>query len=400
MTNSMNISKLAVAAFISTLATRTNGFSVSSSMTANRSRGILHMSSKADEIAALRAAAQKARDEAQRLSKELGKDIDFTTGKPVADKAPVKALSSSDVLSLLSSNTKFETDDAVSQVNSLDSLVSSGDLSMWKSAQRGPVGTQSPAPLRTFPVSIKTLESRSGGKLSGKTLGVEGDVDVSLDDIKDATIAVTLGATALGIASLAFLPQNIGATLCYLFALIPIVFLGIGSTSPGLIADGIAIFKGTADDEVKKEDRVVRHEAGHFLCGYLCGLPVKSYSITDLGYPCVEFHPTSAGASSGRELSAEEIASLSVIALSGSVAEVLSFENAKGGENDFLELQNIFRRSKDFIGSEKQQDLTRWGALTAYNLINGNKDRYEKLVEAFKQKKSVAECVAAVEASL
>ena len=53
-------------------------------------------------------------------------------------------------------------------------------------------------------------------------MGISGEMDVSLDDFKDATIAVTLGSTILAIGSLAVLPPNIGATLCYLFALIPV----------------------------------------------------------------------------------------------------------------------------------------------------------------------------------
>lgn len=400
MNTSMNVKNIAIAALLVALATNTDAFSISSSIATNRGKGILKMSSKEDEIAALRAAAQQAREEAARLSKELGKEDTFSkAGTAQKEKVEVKSLSSNDILSLLSNNVKFEAGDAVAQVKSLDSLVSSGDLSMWKAAVEGGANTNSPSPLRTYPVSINFLEQRTAGKINGKALGIEGNVDVSLDDIKYATLAVTLGCSALGIAALALLPENIGATICYLVALIPVAFLGIGSTAPGLIADGIASLKGTADDDVKKEDRVCRHEAGHFLVGYLCGLPVKSYSITDIGYPCVEFHPTSDGPATGRELSAEEVAGLSVIAMSGSVAEILSFENAKGGENDFLELENIFKRSKEFISSEKRQELTRWGALTAYNLINGNRDKYEKLVDAFRQKKSVAECVAAIEAS-
>lgn len=146
-----------------------------------------------------------------------------------------------------------------------------------------------------------------------------------------------------------------------------------------------------------QDDRICRHEAGHFLCGYLCGLPVKSYQLNDKGYPSVEFYPSTDGEAMGRELNAEEIASLSVVAMSGSVAEALEFGEAKGGNNDLLELNNIFRRSNEFIGSQKQQDLTRWGALASYNMIISNKDKYENLVAAFREKKSVAECVAAIE---
>ena len=71
----------------------------------------------------------------------------------------------------------------------------------------------------------------------------------------------------------------------------------------------------------------------------------------------------------GKELSDDAVAALSVAAMSGSVAGIMGYEKTTGGENNFLELQNCFRKSKGSIGAGKQQDLTRWGALTSYGLI-------------------------------
>ena len=79
-----------------------------------------------------------------------------------------------------------------------------------------------------------------------------------------------------GVAALVFLPENIGATVCYLAALIPILFLAVGSTVPAAIASVIASLKGS-NDTVKKVDRVCRHEAARFLCGYLCVVPMKIF---------------------------------------------------------------------------------------------------------------------------
>ena len=143
-----------------------------------------------------------------------------------------------------------------------------------------------------------------------------------------------------------------------------------------------------------------RHEAGHFLCGYLCWLPIKGYSTNDLGVSCVEFYPSTNGEmSGGRDLSSDEIAVMSVVAMSGSVAEVLKFGVARGGQNDLLELDGLMRRCSDFIGAQKQQDLTRWGALAAYNIIVANNEKFERLVNAFKERKSVSECITAIEAT-
>jgi hypothetical protein len=370
---------------------------VSSRSSARPIASVLKMAEANDEVALLRAKAQKARDEARKLAKELGKEEMMDDNVVVAEKV-IEKLSPDEIKGLVAP-INFEAGDATAQVSALDSLADSSKLGMWKSAQTSSANTNSPSPLRPYPVSLNFLEQRTGGKITAQSLGVGGEDDVSLDDFKYATLWVLGGSSVAGVAALAFLPENIGATICYLVALIPILFLAVGSSAPGFIAGAIAALKGTEDELSVKEDRVCRHEAGHFLCGYLCGLPVRSYEVNDLGYPCVEFHPSTDGAAMGRELSQEEIAALSVVAMSGSVAEALEFGEAKGGDSDLMELSNLFRRSKEFIGAQKEQDLTRWGALAAYNLIISNKEKYNNLVAAFKEKKSVAECVAVLEAS-
>lgn len=356
--------------------------------------GSLLKSSAEDEVAALRAAAAKAREEAQRLEKAMGKEVTASPTATVEKKEPPK-LSSDEVVKSITT-IDFQ-GDANSQVSELNSLVEKRQLGLWKAALTSSANTNSPSPLRPYPVSLNFLEQRTGGKVTGSSLGIGGEDDVSLDDFKYATLWVTLGSSVGGIAALAFLPGNIGATICYFLALIPILFLAVGSTVPALIAGAIKSVRGTSEEKSEQEDRVCQHEAGHFLTGYLCGLPIKSYQINDLGYPCVEFYAATDGDAMGRELSSEEIAALSVVALSGSVAEILSFGQAKGGDNDLLQLDGWMRQSADFVGAQKQQDLVRWGALASYNLLMGNNDKYEKLVEAFRAKKSVTECIAVIE---
>lgn len=367
----------------------------------------VYMGSTQDEVDALRAKAQKARDEAQKLAKDLGKDIDLSDTYSKASIAKAKSNSSvpptkkksmtpSEIQSLLTP-IDFATSTATEQVSALDSLTSSQSLSLWNIASTSSANTSSPSPLRPYAVSLSFLEQRTGGKITGKSLGVDGEDDVSLDDFKYATIGVTLGCSALGIASLVFLPDNTGASLCYVFALLPVLWVAVGSSAPGILAGIIATVQSGKEGGDDKEERICRHEAAHFLCGYLCGLPVRSYSTGGEGeFPCVEFHASVDG-QMNREMTEKEIAVMSVVAMSGSVAEAMQFEEAKGGGNDLLELAGLFKRSKEFLGAVKQQDLTRWGALAAYNLLNGNKDAYEKLVTAFKQKRTVVECIAAIE---
>ncbi|KAK1733070.1 hypothetical protein QTG54_016208 [Skeletonema marinoi] len=367
-------------------------------MSTRQHKTFLSMTDTQSEVEKLRAAAAKAREEYERLSKEMGKEI--TSSGDVADARATQVAPknlSVDQVKSIAADIDFSSGDANSQTTALDKLVQTGDFSLWKSAVRRAGSDMSM--LVPFPVSLGNLESRTDGKVTGESLGVGGEGDVKFEDFQDLTVAVVLGSTLLGILSLAVLPPNVGATFTYLFALIPIGFIGIGSTSPGIIAAAIVGARSTKEDDETRRERICRHEAGHFLCGYMCGLPVKEYSISpDTGVACVEFH-TSSTSVAGRELGDDEISALSVVAMSGSVAEIMEYGKAKGGENDLLELQNCFAKSKEFIGAAKQQEITRWGALTSYGLIKANLNKYEGLVNAFKANKSLSDCVAIIEGS-
>lgn len=247
------------------------------------------------------------------------------------------------------------------------------------------------ANVKTFPVTLQMLEQRTG--LTAETLGLA-ESEVSLDDFKYATLYVAGGSAVAAIASLAFLPPNVGATLCYLFALVPIVFLGVGSTAPVLIANAIAGLRGDDSDAdaVSARERRCRHEAAHFCCGYWCGLPVSSYSVGDDSVACVEF-----GVASNNNYSTTEVAALAVTALAGLVGEAKKWGKAVGATQDLMTLEAVFRRSGEFIGAAAQQDLTRWGAMTACLLLKQNEEKYEQVVEAFQQQKSIEDCIAVLE---
>eukprot|EP00980_Cylindrotheca_fusiformis_P024005 scaffold11339_cov51-Cylindrotheca_fusiformis.AAC.1 len=238
------------------------------------------------EIDKLRAAAAKAREEAAKLSKELGKDVDesgnLKTTTTTTTKAAIKErVSVDDLESLLTAATiDFEGgENAKSQTEKLNALVESGDLILWNSAS-------SSSSLRTFPVSLQMLESRTNGQVTVEALGFGGgEEDVSLDDFKYATLGVTLGAS-------------------------------IGSTAPGLIAGAIQFVRGTIMDDADNSqdelfDRICHHEAGY-------SITTTNTDGPTAGVPCVEFHPSQEGpvTGGGREFSEEEIAALSCVALS------------------------------------------------------------------------------------
>ena len=267
---------------------------------------------------------------------ELGKDPVATAIKKKTAAPPKIVKLPKEELQARLQNVPFNANGMEAQNKELASLREEGAVSLFKSAN-----------LRTYPVSLDMLKQRTSLSLESFGFGNASGEKVSMDDFKNGTLIVVGASTVLGIMSLAFLPPNIGATLCYAFALIPILYLGVGSVAPAAIAqviDGIKYRDSDSDDRTSEADRVARHEAAHFMCGYMCGLPIVDYNLLDGGIPCVEF---SAGA--GQRFSNEEVAALSITAMAGLVAEGMEFGNVKGAQQDLMELEQIFRKANDFI---------------------------------------------------
>ncbi|CAM9983489.1 unnamed protein product, partial [Phaeothamnion confervicola] len=115
----------------------------------------------------------------------------------------------------------------------LDALKAKGVLGKWGSGSFG----------EAWSVSQGQLKSVAG--IDGKAF----DIDGGIDDLKYALGYVVAGSFVLAVASGTLIGGNVGATFTYGFAILPIVFLGIGSTSPGLIAAAIDVVKARSDPE-------------------------------------------------------------------------------------------------------------------------------------------------------
>lgn len=177
-----------------------------------------------------------------------------------------------------------------------------------------------------------------------------------------------------------------------MFAIIPVLWIAVGSSAPGILAGLIETVRSTKEDKDTKRKRVIAHEAAHLICGYYAGLPVVDYKVED-GEPRVEF-----GLPDTKNLPFTEVSKLSVVAMAGSVGEVAGgFETAKGGEGDLMVLQGAMSGCEEFLGAAKQQDMTRWGALMSYNLVTGNKKAFDRVREGMEKGKDVKELIACIE---
>ena len=239
-------------------------------------------------------------------------------------------------------------------VSTLASLKGSGSVTKWQSATLVADGAENPTEAR-----VRAATGIDGAR---DLLSQE---EVSNDQLGALTAGVFVISAILAIASGALIGGNVGASFTYIFAVLPIVFLGVGSSSPGVIVALYGIVRGAAEDV---SERRRRHESAHLVAGYKLGLPVAEYSAGDR--PRVEFYYEQ-----GRPYSRDEAEALACVALSGAVGECEAFGQAKGAQQDFADLQDIFDRVRPPLTPAEQQAATRRACLNAYGVLYGKRSR-------------------------
>ena len=163
--------------------------------------------------------------------------------------------------------------------------------------------------------------------------------------------------------------------------------------------------------------RILHHEAGHFLAAHLLNVPVKSYTLSawqsikaglpGLGGVVVDtaevdltsVDPASADTSSPA-LSSQQINRYCIIWMAGIAAESQTYGSAKGGDDDKMQLRRLWQQAAPAGQSEAQTETQlRWSLLQANTLIEGQKNAYQALVEAMANQASVEDCCQQIEAN-
>jgi hypothetical protein len=210
-----------------------------------------------------------------------------------------------------------------------------------------------------------------------------------------AFLAAVVGGSSVLALVLGQLPGDWGFFGMYLSGGISIDVLAVGSTAPGLLQIPINAFSSLFPDF---RDRVLRHEAAHFLIGYLLGVPVVGYNL-DIGTACTDFLEGRLQRKivSAQRLSDDEVDALAVIAMAGVAAEATTFPEVIGQTADLVDLQRMMNRSAAPLAPNTQQNITRWAVWQAAAMLKANPKAYEALREAMSRRASVAECITAIE---
>jgi hypothetical protein len=172
-------------------------------------------------------------------------------------------------------------------------------------------------------------------------------------------------------------------------------FKGRGVT---LLLDAVARLSG------QYRDRIVHHEAGHFLTAYFAGIPIQSYTLNawdalKQGNPGTGGVVVDTDTLFKRSIPASEtrlfVDRFCTVWMAGIAAEQLIYGNAEGGEDDRQKVTQtlVFFGRPRSESPQKQQ----WGQLQAKSAIEKHRSAYEALVEAMRQGASVSDCYQAIQ---
>ncbi len=217
-----------------------------------------------------------------------------------------------------------------------------------------------------------------------------------------------MSQTAINLTAIAIFLMTLSTLLGQLFNVSPTVpaiatlaVLGIATLDAfsfqgkggNLLLDWIAGFSN------EHRERVLHHEAGHFLVAYLFNVPVCDYTLNaweamkkkQPGQGGVSFDDSVLASQLERgTIGAQMLDRYCTIWMAGIVAEILVFNHAEGGSDDQSKLAGVLT-SLGFSGSAYEQKQ-RFCALQAKTLLQENWTAYQALVNAMRQRASVAEC--------
>ena len=142
-------------------------------------------------------------------------------------------------------------------------------------------------------------------------------------------------------------------------------------------------------------ERVIRHEAGHFLTAYFLGIPITGYTLSawealkqgqpGLGGVMFDTSKLSEASQSGEmRLILERFCT---VWMAGIAAESLSYGKAEGGDED----RQKIREALKLKGLQAQQKEN-FALLQAKSLIEKHRNSYEALVQAMEKRAPVEEC--------
>ncbi|NJL42648.1 MAG: hypothetical protein HC935_03235 [Pseudanabaena sp. SU_2_4] len=144
----------------------------------------------------------------------------------------------------------------------------------------------------------------------------------------------------------------------------------------------------------QQRDRILHHEAGHFIAAYLLGIKVLGYNLNVFTDPH-NHQPEVVGVEvDASQIRSDNLERYCTVWMAGIAAEEYIYQEAKGGAEDVRQLRDA---TVHLANSQLHQ---RWALLRARTLISEHQEAFKSLVEQMQQNASVEDCYAAIDLAL
>jgi hypothetical protein len=209
---------------------------------------------------------------------------------------------------------------------------------------------------------------------------------------------IAIGVFAMTLSSLLGPMLNISPTIP---AIATVSILGLATLDTlSFQGKGITLLLELfAGADSKYRDRVLRHEAGHFLVAYLLEIPITGYTLS-AWETFRQGIPGQGGVIFDTQKLQQETTTpwdlqvtldrFCTVWMAGIAAEILVYGSAEGGAEDRQKIREALTQ----VGRQESgaQQKERASAMQARTLIEENYPAYEALVATMEQRASVEEC--------
>ncbi|MEO0836480.1 MAG: ATP-dependent Zn protease [Cyanobacteria bacterium J06642_3] len=166
---------------------------------------------------------------------------------------------------------------------------------------------------------------------------------------------------------------------------------------------GLTVFLDMFASKAQRQ-RIIHHEAGHFLTAYFLGIPIQAYTLNAWDALQAGYEGRGGVIFDSAELTEKPfklaqtrltLDRFCTVWMAGIAAETMIYEDAQGGAEDYFQLNLALSMSG--LAPSTYAQKARWGKVQATNLLERHRDSFQALVEAMEQKKSVEECCLAIQ---
>lgn len=170
---------------------------------------------------------------------------------------------------------------------------------------------------------------------------------------------------------------------------------------------GNLMMNGWSRFSEEERQRVLHHEAGHFLVAHLLDISVTDYTLTAWeawrkglpGLGGVQFDTADLDAilATG-QLPAQVLNRYCTVWMAGIAAEKVVYGEAQGGQDDRQKFSILWQQlQRPFQEGQMRQ---RWAVIQAQDLLKKHTEAYESLVAAMAEQQPVENCISRIDAAL